>query len=62
MELFPILFKVSIFKSPDGGFFVSYNLSKHSQASQAQPRHGKMVTVVFIRVRKMQRLAWKNHL
>ena len=29
---------------------------------QAEPRHGKMETVVFIRVIKMQRLAWKNHL
>ena len=35
-ELFPIHFRVSIFKSPYGGFFVAYNLSKHSQASQAQ--------------------------
>ena len=31
-ELFPILFRLSIIKSPYGGFFVPYNLSKHSQA------------------------------
>ena len=38
-------------------FIIYLNIHK-----QAKSRHGKIETVMFIWVRKMQRLAWKSHL